>query len=269
MRILALTLTLLLAAFSTIINAEQNCSYQKWKGYDGVVLLRHPNGSAYIYSSDYVKVDADGAPNAYHPDDIGLHCTKGKGFKGLDCPANAGYPKSSWWQNALVPDPKNPNEAFVQQSGEFAGFFVSRTTLRDTAKLDADPSKYVDSTNIPYVVFPGRFYKMKGTGRMGDLGYAINLKTGAKCPFVVAEVGPESATLGEMSIALAKALGGNDPNPRTGEGIPEGTILYVVFPNSSRDYPWPLSLSNIKDYSASLLEKVGGVEGAMACSDAL
>jgi len=267
MRILLLTLTLLLPASSTIIHAEQNCTYQKWKEYDDFELLQHPSGTAYIYRSDYVKVDADGAPNAYHPDDIGLHCIKGKGFKGLDCPANAGYPNSSWWKNALVPNPKNPNEAFIQQFGEFAGYFVSRTTLRDTSKLDTDPSKYVDSRNIPYVVFPGRFYKMKGTGRMGDLGYAIDLETGAKCPFVVAEVGPSSAKLGEISIGLAKALGGSDPNPRTGEGTPQGTILYIIFPNSSRDYPWPLSLSNIEAYSASLLDRIGGIEGAIACKD--
>ena len=268
MRIPALTLTLLFAAFLTIIHADQKCSYHKWKVYKGVALLQHSGGSAYIYSSKYVKVDADGAPNAYHPDDIGLHCTKGIGFKGLDCPANAGYPNTKWWKNAILPNPDNPQKAFVQKSGEFAGYFVSCTTLKDASKSDADPAKYVDSRNIPYVVFPGKFSKIKGTGRMGDIGYAINLKTKTMSPFVVAEVGPSDAELGEMSIALAKALGGNNPNPRTGTGVPKGMILYIIFPNSSRTYKWPLSLASIAEHSATLLNDVGGIDRAISCMDA-
>ncbi len=263
-----LTLMLFLAVCSATVFA-QDCPYSKWKEYQGVSMLRHSEGTAYIFVTAHVKVDADGAPNAYHPDDIGLHCINGQGFKGLDCPANAGYPSSSWWRNALLPDPSNPNRAFIQPSGEFAGFFVSQTTLKDKRKPDTDPAKYVDAGNIPYIVFPGKFYKMEGTGRMGDLGYAINLQTGAKSPFVVAEIGPSKAELGEMSIALAKALGGTDPNPRTGGGVPQGKILYVVFPKSSNDYQWPLSVSDMMKYFAILIDKVGGIDAVMACKDDL
>ena len=35
-----------------------------------------------------------------------------------------------------------------------------------------------------------------------------------------------------MSIALAQALGGQNPNPRTGAGKPDGKIAYVVFPKA-------------------------------------
>jgi len=35
-----------------------------------------------------MSIDADGAPNAYHPDNIGLDDLK-----------NAGYPNTSWWKN--------------------------------------------------------------------------------------------------------------------------------------------------------------------------
>jgi hypothetical protein len=28
---------------------------------------------------------------------------------------------------------------------------------------------------VPYIVFPGEFFKLKGTGDFGDLGYAMNL----------------------------------------------------------------------------------------------
>jgi hypothetical protein len=255
-------------AISTSVFAEQNCSLTKWQEYRGTALLQHPDTSTYAYATTQVKVDADGAPNAYHPDDIGLHCTKGTGFKGLDCPANAGYPNSNWWQSALLPDPANPKRAFIQPSGEFAGFFVSQTTLKDKSKPDTDPAKYVDSRTIPYIIFPRNFYKKKGTGGMGDLGYAINLRTGEKSPFVVAEIGPSTAKLGEMSLALATALGGNNPNPRTGTGTPNGTIVYVMFPASAREYPWPLSPAEMAAATSTLLDKIGGMDAVMACKDA-
>lgn len=263
-----LTFAAFVVALSTTAFAEQNCTFSTWQEYGGSVMLKHSGTSAYVYTTTQVKVDADGAPNAYHPDDIGLHCTKGTGFKGLDCPANAGYPKSDWWQSALLPDPANPKRAYIQPSGAFAGFFVSQTTLKDKSKADTDPAKYVDSSTIPYIIFPRNFYKMKGTGGMGDLGYAINLKTGEKSPFVVAEIGPSTAELGEMSLALATALGGKNPNPRTGMGTPTGTIMYVVFPGSAKTYPWPLSVSDMSAAVMTLLEKVGGMDAVVACRDA-
>ena len=267
---------ILILAFLVVITtpcsqalAECSCLYYKWEQYRGVQTLRHPTRSAYIYIAKHVKVDSDGAPNAYHPDDIGLDCIKGKGFKGIDCPANAGYPRTSWWRTALLPDPSDKTKAFVQPSGDYAGFFVSQTSLQDKTKPAQDPARYVDSRSIPYIVFPGFFYKKKGTGKIGDLGYAVNLKTGAKSPFIVAETGPSDGELGEISIALANALGGQNPNPRTGEGIPKGAILYVVFPHSSRIPPWPLSASVISELSARFLEKVGGLDAALSCKDEL
>lgn len=249
--------------------AEPSCPFGKWDRYQDGSLLRNSDGTAYLYAMSHAQVDADGAPNAYHPDDVGLHCTKGTGFKGLDCPANAGYPNASWWPSALLPDPANPKRAFVQPSGEFAGFFVSQTTLKDRAKPATDPARYVDSRTIPYIVFPGKFFKKKGTGGMGDLGYAINLQTGEKSPFVVAEVGPPNSPLGEISIRLAEVLGGKNPNPRTGTGTPTGKILYVVFPYSGRKYAWPQSEADLAQNATALLEGTGGAEAVIACASSL
>lgn len=262
-------LSILLVAALVTVSAGQ-CRYEKWDEYLGTTLLRVPQGSAYIFGTTRVAVDADGAPNAYHPDDVGLHCTKGTTFKGLDCPANAGYPDSHWWPSVLVPDPTNPNRAYVQPaSSEFAGFFVSQTSLRDTSKPLTDPKKYVDSRNIPYIVFPGQFHKMKGTGTTGDLGYAFNLANGKQSPFVVAEIGPPSAKLGEMSIALAAALGGTNPNPRTGAGTPSGQFAYVIFPKSGSTHKWPLTFEQIATHATELLDASGGAEGIVACRAAL
>jgi hypothetical protein len=120
------------------------------------------------------------------------------------------------------------------------GYFISQTFLKDESKSDLDPEKYVDSTSVPYLVFPGKFYKKSGTGSLGAYGFAINMDSGESSAFVVAEVGPPNAHLGEMSILLGVALGGANPNPRTGAGTPKGKIAYIVFPYTKATPKWPV-----------------------------
>lgn len=259
-------LTGLLLYISTL-QAEPICSFQNWQTYQGTQLKREKPKGSYIFTTSKVKVDADGAPNAYHPDDVGLDCKKGTGFKGLDCPANGGYPNGKWWRSAIVPDPKNNNKGYIQADGIFKGYFISQTSLQDNSKSNLDTKKFVDSTSIPYIVFPGKFNEMNGTGLMGDFGYAINIDNGKSSPFIVAEVGPYSADLGEISIALSKALGGASPNPRTGEGAAEGKIVYVVFPYSKNSPAWPLTKEEIQTKATSLLNNIGGSQTLIVCAN--
>ena len=261
-------LTIVVALVSQLAVAS-DCTFTNPDLYQGTRLLMAQDGCSYIFAAKEVKVDADGAPNAYHPDDMGLHCTTGVGFKGLDCPTNAGYPNSNWWHSALLPDPTNPSKAYVQSSGPYKGFFVSQTSLKDYVKQDIQTEKYVDARSVPYLVFPGNFYKKKGTGILGDFGYAINLENGKASPFIVAEVGPPNARQGEMSIALGVALGGSSPNPRTGEGTPKGKILYVIFPRSAKSPPWPVSADTLSSTVTFLLEGIGGSKAILSCADAL
>lgn len=263
------TLTFLSLALLVAQSAAADCSFAEWKKYRDTPLYKHPTAAAYLFRTAAVKVDADGAPNAYHPDDMQLHCTKGEGFKGLDCPANAGYPQSNWWQSALLPDPKDAKRAYIQPPpSPYAGFFVSQSSLTDPTKARTDPAKYVDARNVPYLVFPGKFNAMSGTGVMGDVGYAVNTRTGKASAFIVAEVGPPNADLGEMSIALASALGGTDPNPRTGAGVPKGETVYVVFPRSRLSPSWPLTNAQIDARAKELLDAVGGVSAVEGCKGA-
>lgn len=201
-----------------------------------------------------MAVNADGAPNAYHPSDIGL-----------DYLANAGYPNSDWWQDVLVVSQTDPQKAYVQPSGEHQGYFLSKTSLQDKSKSKTDTQRYVDARKIPYFVFPGNFYTMQGTGRLGDLGFAINRATGDKSAFVVADVGPKKASLGEISIALAESLGGVNVDPRTGSGAPRGDILYVIFPYTTDRLSWPLTEEDIQLYAGRLLSSVGGVSSVLTC----
>ena len=243
---------------STYALAQPKCEFGQWQSYRGARLLSHPSVPAYLFSSTHMAVDADGAPNAYHPEDVGL-----------DLLGNAGYPDHDWWRSILVPDPKNPTQAFTQPAGEFAGYFVSKTSLQDKSKAVTDPARYVDSRTVPYLVVPGPLYRMKGTGLLGDLGYAVNLSSGEKTAFVVGDTGPSDQPLGEVSIALAEGLGGEDVNPRNGAGIPRGEILYIVFPYSSRTYSWPLSVDEIRIREENLVKEAGGIESILACKNEL
>lgn len=253
-----MALSLTMYFFISLAFAQTECEFTQWKSYQNKDLLAHPTSSAYLFSSTHMAIDADGAPNTYHPDDIGL-----------DYLANAGYPNTSWWPSVLVQDRNNPQQAYRQTSGEFAGYFISKTSLFDSSKAETDPARYVDARHIPYLVFPGSFYRMQGTGLLGDLGYAINLSSGEKTSFVVADVGPFNAKLGEVSIALAEGLGGHEVNPRNGAGAPRGEMLYIVFPYSYRTYGWPLSVEEMDRHANPLLEAAGGTEAILACKSSL
>ena len=217
-----------------------------WMTYRGVGLFRPAGMSAYAYETGRMELDADGAPNAYHPDDIGL-----------DALANAGYPGGGW-RNVLVQDPANPARPFVQRTGPTAGYFLSKTSLFDPAGAVTDPATYVDSVAIPYIVFPGDFYNLTGTGVMGDFVVARNLRSGEVSAAIVADGGPADAELGEVSLGLATALGGTNPNPRNGAGKPRGPFRYVVFPRSFVSPKWPLSRQQIEQRALGCLATAGG-----------
>ncbi|HYV88670.1 MAG TPA: hypothetical protein VFA91_08835, partial [Candidatus Polarisedimenticolia bacterium] len=86
-----LTAGLLAALFvvsSTSFVRADECRYGDWTSYAGVSLSRLPDKSAYLYQTSNAAIDADGAPNAYNPDN-----------SGLDYNANAGLPDG--WANVV------------------------------------------------------------------------------------------------------------------------------------------------------------------------
>lgn len=214
-------------------------------------LLRQADGRAYAYQTSYKSIDVDGAPDAYHPDDIGR-----------DRLANAGYPHTNWWRKVLVPDPADPDRAFEQPGGRYAGYYVSRTSLRSPRGAETDPATYVDARTVPYIVLPTGFEKVSFAARMGDVGFATNLETGDTTAFIVGDSGGGSqAELGEASVAFFVALGGQDPNPRNGRGLPDGTIQYIVFPGSRRagNDIWPRTTRDIAEQVQDLLATTPGI----------
>lgn len=208
----------------------------KWLGYPAV-----------FYQSG-MTIDADGAPKAYHRDNN----------KGLDFLGNAGKP-GNWW--ALVTDTgKSNGTPIVQGSSDPApGYYVSATALEDSTKKRTDPRRYVNSSNIPYIVLPGNSL-IKGTGaKLGDFAVVFNSKSGQITNAIYADIGPK-AKIGEGSIALADALGINS-NPKTG-GTGEG-VMYVVFPSSGNGKP--RTIEEINNEATKKFKDWGGMTRLKAC----
>ncbi|WJH39541.1 glycoside hydrolase family 75 protein [Aliirhizobium terrae] len=235
-----------------------------WIEFKGTQLFRDRAGGAYCYSTAHSRVDADGAPNAYHPDDVGKHCMRDP-HKGLDCPANAGFPGTNWWRSVLVPDPADESRPYIQPNGPTKGFFVAKTWLTNGAAANS-ASNYVDSTKVPYIVFPGSaFSRMDGTGSKGDLGIAWH-ENGRRTSFVVADQGGGSnARLGEASIAFYERLGGRNLNARTGSGVAPGTVKFLVFPGSRRNFAWPQTVEAMDRKADELLSSIGGETAIGSC----
>ncbi|HEX8734538.1 MAG TPA: hypothetical protein VF721_04395 [Pyrinomonadaceae bacterium] len=231
-----------------------SCEAAEWSEYKEVKLWKFPDSDAYFYTTSRMAIDADGAPNAYNEQDTGI-----------DALANAGYPNGRNWRSIIVPDPANDRKAYVQPSGEFKGFFVSKTSLEDARLPVTDYKRYVDSRNVSYLVFPGAFNRMRGTGTLGDIGAAYNLSNNKKSAFIVADIGAFNHELGEVSIGLAEKLGGRDVNPRNGRGAPRGPFVYVVFPKSRFSPKWRVDLQQIQERSDELLAAIGGWQKILEC----
>ncbi len=253
---------------TSIIAATPTCPAGGGFDYMGVPVSFSADRSAYMFATDTKLVDADGAPNAYHPDDQPDACPD-RG-RGIDCLAAAGYPNGTWWQTVLAADADDPGQPAIQDEGPYKGYFVSMTSLRNTDFAGADdPASYVDAASIPYLVLPAPIYRTDGMGEMGDIGFALNLDTGRATPFVIADEGPIEP-FGEASVAFWHALGEVAPNPRNGQGLPDGRIAYVVFPGSAQDAAigWPIDRAALARAARARLAAIGGPAMLRACAEA-
>jgi len=181
-----------------------------------IPIGRLPGSSAFFYESG-MTIDADGAPNAYHPDNTGL-----------DDLANAGTPGR--WEG-LAKDANG--EPIIQGPNDpYPGYYVSATALADRSKPFNDPTRYVDASKIPFVVLPGGMARQLGA-RPGDFAIAFNQRNGKSSYAIFGDVGPYDR-IGEGSVALAENLGVRS-DARNGGA--RGGILFLVFPGSGNGRP--------------------------------
>jgi len=194
----------------------------------GVNIKKLNDGRAVFYTAK-IAIDADGAYRAYHPKNIGL-----------DFLANGGHP-GNWW--ALVTDNgRASGTPLIQTATDPApGYYISTTSLQNSALTRTNPKRYVDSESIPYIVLPGG--KLAGA-RLGDLALVFNTQDKTKrTAAIVADSGPMSK-IGEASIACsASVLGPGKGNPKNG-GTEAKIIRYIVFPGSGNGQPQDVDAIN-------------------------
>ena len=208
-----------------------------------IPILRLPGKEAFFYISG-MTIDADGAPNAYHPNN-----------SGLDDLANAGAPGN--WEGLAK---NSDGEPFVQGPDDpYPGYYVSATALSDRSLPVNNPMRYVDASKIPYIVLPGGLARRIGA-RPGDFSVVMNLRNGRSSFAIFGDLGP-SDRIGEGSIALAENLGIHS-DARIG-GVRRG-ILYLVFPGSGNGRP--RTVEEINSEGEQLLRDWGGAVQLVECA---
>lgn len=223
----------------------------------GVVF--HVPGEDAIFYTAHMEIDADGAPNAYHPN---RH-----NHAALDFLDNAGHPGN--WYGLAKDAHGNP---YIQQPGNpakhpYPGFYVSQTPLTNPQYPDDDVRHHVDASTVPYIVLPLRH---PHGCQLGDLAAVCYAPTEDVRFAVYADKGPPWG-LGESSIALAASFGFSTDlrwRHRQPRGKPPGVdrgVIFVVFKGSSRQYPWPLSNADIDAKGRELFDRWGSIERLKCC----
>ncbi|HEX8547834.1 MAG TPA: glycoside hydrolase family 75 protein [Cytophagaceae bacterium] len=199
------------------------------------------NETAFYFMAG-LRVDADGSPRAYHPED-----------RGLDHLENAGR-WGNWWALATWPN----GVPYLQgESDPHPGFYVSKTSLEDTSIHQFNPSRYVNAEEIPYIVLPEKILR-KVNVKLGDFVVVVNTFNKKFSYGLFADVGPPGK-LGEASIALTERLG-IYANPKDG-GIDRG-IIYLIFPGTGNGRS--RSLEEIDATGKKIFEDWGGLEKALS-----
>jgi len=219
----------------------------------GVAVKRLKDDASGFFWSNGLECDADGAPNAYNPQDTGL-----------DYLANAGDP-GHWW--GIATDAAGtPYTQGTYPSGSYSpypGYYVSTTSLEDAHFPTYDVRRYANAVNLSFVVLPtGSFMSLFGA-KLGDACFVYNGANNRSSFALVADTGP-STQIGEGSVALHLALG-HDPinaHGRVASGIPSG-VHTLCFAGSSTG---PVSTQDEVDtHGVALFDAWGGMSRFQKC----
>lgn len=185
-----------------------------------IALSLRAAGPAPVEITVNMKIDVDGAPNAYGP----------KGKKTLDYELNAhqgsqasgkivGYLTKSDGRTPEIQRPKDP----------FPGYYISTTGFFDKNNPDRlDPRRYLDASKVNYVVL-GKFAADHRVV-LGDFVAVYSKKTGKSVFGLVGDSGNSSGA--EGSLALLQALGYPFKNGKSGE-VTNKEIVIRYFPQSN------------------------------------
>jgi len=184
--------------------------------------IEQPDKSIVIANADG-DIDADGANGqngakaAYMVDDKGSEYLANGGM-GMSHGRVVGV--TSWFRSIVILN--DDGEPFITMDG----VIPSKTAYKWPRPLAVDGSAYVDSEMIPYICVPPEIQNGVAGVVLG-CRCSVTYKGGRPIEGMVADIGPRSK-IGEISIAMARALGIN-PDPRKG-GEDRPLLTYVIYP---------------------------------------
>ena len=167
-------------------------------------------------------IDADGAngqnggPPAYKTDDSGTELLANGGMKIVNGKVICA---KSWARSIVILGSDNEPEVFP------GGIIASMTWYHHPGKLLSDPTAYVDSETVPYIVVPSIIIQRTAGIVCGCKAQVTWEGRSVEC--VVADRGPANK-IGELSIAAARAVG-LPSSPRNG-GTERPEVLYELWP---------------------------------------
>lgn len=189
------------------------------EGYSCVI--RQDTSGRVHFTAD-ADIDADGANGqngaraAYKADNTGSEALAngGMGRRGgrVVCIHN-------WARDIVILGADNEPRIFP------GGIIASMTWYRYPGRAINDPTAYVDSETIPYIVVPPLIVQ-RTTGVVRGCRARVTYN-GRSVDGVVADRGPRNK-IGELSIEAARAVG-IPPSPRTG-GRSQADVLYELWP---------------------------------------
>ncbi len=245
-----------------------------------------------IFFQTSLRVNTDGAPNSYHPRDLTgsvrainnicngisvtrngetLGCASARQVFGQFRDNNFREPAGHriTWQNviAATTDASGRQVPCVFQSGEFAGYFGSLTSLKNglsgAAAGECGRLNQLDQRIIPAFVLPRGQNVVKGFGAgVGDLLVAFNPRNNVASAAIIGDTGPPKK-LGEGSVGLNMALLGRTEQPKTYNealGLDTGTrqMLIAIIPNSRTFNPMkPFTKENLADRVQAWVTQAG------------
>jgi len=259
-----------------------------------VRLVSRPGAPAHkvIFFRTSLRVNTDGAPNSYHPQDLSgtvkainsicngisvkrngqrLNCRSKipiiRQFIQNNFTAPAGT--TITWHNviAATTDANGRTIPCVFKSGEFEGYFGSLTSLKNgltgQAAGECEHLNQLDQRIIPAFVLPDgqNIVRTLGAGK-GDLLVAFNPANNVVTVAVVGDIGPPE-TLGEGSVGLNMILLGKTEQPTTytlAKRLDTGrqAMLIGIIPNSKTFNPQrPFTKENLSDRMDQWLAQAG------------
>jgi hypothetical protein len=248
----------------------------------GTIVIHRDAAQGAIAFASQMQVNTDGAPDSYHPDDVGItHICNGVSVGAsctwkADCMTAFRQAKLEGFRGptricffAMVTGPDGV--PLVQRDDQpKPGFFISTTALRQPGVSAEEPDAYLDSNEIPFVVIPSNWQRNAHHGLgLGDFVAVLRKSNGSLSFAIVGDLGPKQK-LGEGSVALHQGLG-NDPFQlhhgvrRARRGIGGRDVVYLLFP-ASRKVGERVTAELIAAEGRRLLDEFGGEERLRRCA---